>query len=110
VTTSLDNPLPTRVVFSVPEFCTQYKISRSHFYRLVQTGQGPRITKIGDVTRILVEDALDWLEQLRSSPAELTPRGRARPTRRAAPTESAAEIGARAARDAIKAVAGRARA
>jgi predicted DNA-binding transcriptional regulator AlpA len=104
--TTAPDTLPARVFYSVPEFCAAYTISRSHFYRLVQAGQGPRLTKIGDVTRIHVDDAHEWLEQLRSTRAELTPRGRARPTRRAVPTETAAEIGARAARAAIAAAQG----
>jgi predicted DNA-binding transcriptional regulator AlpA len=105
VTTSPDT-LPTRVFLSVNELCAAYDISRAHLYRLIQAGRGPRLTKIGDATRIHVDDASAWSDQLRSAPAELTRRGRAKPVRRAAPTESAAEIGARAARDAIKAVAG----
>jgi hypothetical protein len=76
-------------------------------YRLIQAGRGPRLTKIGDATRIHLDDARDWSDQLRSAPAELSPRGGAKkPTRKAAPTESPAEIGARAARNAVRAVAG----
>jgi predicted DNA-binding transcriptional regulator AlpA len=101
------NPLPTRVFFSVPEFCAAYDISRSHLYRLIQAGLGPRVTKIGDATRIHLDDARDWSDQLRSAPAELSPRGGAKkPTRKAALAESTAEIGARVARDAIRALAG----
>lgn len=106
--TTSPNPLPARVFLTVNEFCAVYTISRSKLYRLIQAGHGPRVTKVGDATRIHIEDASDWLDQLRSAPAELSPRGGARPKRRAVTTETAAEIGARAARAAVAAVAGRA--
>jgi predicted DNA-binding transcriptional regulator AlpA len=86
------NTLPTRVFFSVREFCAAYDISRAHLYRLIQAGRGPRLTKIGDATRIHVDDASEWSDQLREAAAELTRRGGAK---RPAPTRADVLSGAR---------------
>lgn len=85
MTTSPDT-LPARIFLSVNELCAAYDISRSHLYRLIQAGHGPRLTKIGDATRIHVDDANAWSDQLRNAPAKLAPRGG---VKKPAPTLSA---------------------
>jgi hypothetical protein len=44
----------------VDEFCLRYRISRAMFYKLQKLGQGPRILKIGALTRITDEAEADW--------------------------------------------------
>jgi predicted DNA-binding transcriptional regulator AlpA len=77
---------PARVFYNIRDFCTSYDISRSHLYRLVQAGLGPRLTHLGDATRIHVDDAKEWADQRRNAPVEPAPRGGAK---KPAPTISA---------------------
>jgi excisionase family DNA binding protein len=73
-------PTPTRVLYTVRQFCAAHEISRATFYRLLKAGRGPRITKIGDAMRISVEAAKEWLAQTEQETerAELKPRGSAK--------------------------------
>jgi predicted DNA-binding transcriptional regulator AlpA len=47
-------------MLSVPVFLAEHGISRSLFYRLVQQGRGPRLTKIAGRTLISAEAAAEW--------------------------------------------------
>jgi predicted DNA-binding transcriptional regulator AlpA len=47
-------------MLSVPVFLAEHGISRSLFYRLVNEGRGPRLTKIGGRTLITAEAATEW--------------------------------------------------
>jgi predicted DNA-binding transcriptional regulator AlpA len=52
---------------SVPEFCHAEGFSKAMFYKLLKQGLAPQIMKIGRLTRISVEAAMEWrhrMEQL----------------------------------------------
>ena len=55
-----DSPLLT-----VAEFLAWAQISRATFYRLQAAGLGPRLTRIGRLTRITIEDRDAWLKKMR---------------------------------------------
>lgn len=46
--------------YSVDEFCSGHRINRSTFYRLLGSGKGPRVMKVGSRTLISLEAAADW--------------------------------------------------
>lgn len=46
--------------YTIPEFCTQYRISKSMFYRLQRDGEGPELMKVGKRTIISHEAARAW--------------------------------------------------
>jgi predicted DNA-binding transcriptional regulator AlpA len=48
--------------FTIPEFCRRHGISRSTFYNLRRTGQGPRETRIGRRIIITAAHAAAWLK------------------------------------------------
>jgi hypothetical protein len=48
--------------YSVAEFCASYRISRDTFYRILKTGCGPSIKKVGRRTLITVAAAKAWEE------------------------------------------------
>jgi hypothetical protein len=48
--------------FTVNEFCHQYSISRSLFYKLQRQGRGPEITKINNKTLIMCDAIRRWRE------------------------------------------------
>ena len=54
------NIVPVKPVYSVVEFCCQHGISRALFYKLLQSGQGPRVIKVGKRTLITNEAAEAW--------------------------------------------------
>jgi enolase len=41
--------------YTVDQFCERYNFGRSCFYKLLKEGRGPRIMKIGRLTRISPE-------------------------------------------------------
>jgi predicted DNA-binding transcriptional regulator AlpA len=45
---------------SVKQFCADHGISRSFFYKLLQQGRGPRLTKLGARTLVSAEAAAAW--------------------------------------------------
>ena len=49
-----------RVAFTVAEFCSSHRISRTTFYQLLNAGIGPRIMKVGVKTLISAESAAAW--------------------------------------------------
>jgi predicted DNA-binding transcriptional regulator AlpA len=55
------NALAERQAFTIEEFCKAYGISRALYYKLLKSGQGPRIAKIGSKTLISGESAAEWL-------------------------------------------------
>jgi predicted DNA-binding transcriptional regulator AlpA len=48
-------------VFTISEFCSSYKISRSHLYELFRDGLGPRIFKVGNSLRVTKAAAAAWV-------------------------------------------------
>lgn len=53
----------TRKLITIAEFCAEYRVSRSTFYRIRDSGQINPI-KIGRATRVAVADADNWLATL----------------------------------------------
>jgi hypothetical protein len=53
-------PHQPKPVYTVIDFCTQHRISRSLFYKLLRNGNGPRIMKAGKRTLITSEAAEAW--------------------------------------------------
>lgn len=50
--------------FTIAEFCTAHRISRTHLHNLMRTGRGPRVMKLGRRVLIAAEAAADWRRQL----------------------------------------------
>jgi predicted DNA-binding transcriptional regulator AlpA len=46
---------------SVDEWCRLHRVSRANFYVLQQRGEGPRIFKIGRLTRISEAANAEWI-------------------------------------------------
>jgi excisionase family DNA binding protein len=55
--------------FTVDEFCERFDISRSFFYKLRREGRGPKIMKIGRLTRISPEAADDFRRRIEAETA-----------------------------------------
>ena len=55
------------VVYTVAEFCSAHKISRSKLYELSHAGIGPRSIKIGARNLITAEAAVAWRRQLEAT-------------------------------------------
>jgi excisionase family DNA binding protein len=51
-------------LLSIEEFCLEHNLSRGTFYRLLKSGNGPRLTKIGRRRLISREAALDWRKDM----------------------------------------------
>ena len=49
-------------MLSIPEFCREFSISRSHVYTLLTSGD-LKAVKIGRFTRIRREDAHKWIDK-----------------------------------------------
>jgi hypothetical protein len=50
--------------YSVDEFCTKFRISRSKLYALWRDGRGPKFYQLGTVRRISDVAASDWCAEL----------------------------------------------
>jgi predicted DNA-binding transcriptional regulator AlpA len=46
--------------YSVDAFCRAHSLSRSKFYEMLRSGEGPRVMKCGVKTLVSVEAARDW--------------------------------------------------
>jgi predicted DNA-binding transcriptional regulator AlpA len=55
---------PGEASFSVDEFCARHNMSRSTFYALQRTEQGPRYMKIGRRVRITLEAEQLWCRKM----------------------------------------------
>ncbi len=52
---------PNRPAFSIEQFCESHgNISRAYFYKLVASGLGPRLMRVGRRVLISQEAAADW--------------------------------------------------
>jgi hypothetical protein len=58
-----------RAAFTVAEFCTAHRISRTKLYQLWRAGFGPRVIRIGAKLIITNEAAADWRRSLESGVA-----------------------------------------
>ena len=46
--------------FSIADFCMLTNLSRTHYFKMKQLGQGPKEMRIGDTIRITASAILDW--------------------------------------------------
>lgn len=53
--------------YTVAEFCTRNRISRSTFYALRAEGRGPRVMRVGAAVRISREAAAAWRAQMEAA-------------------------------------------
>ena len=53
---------------TIPEFCAQHRISRSHFYNLKRRDLGPRTLRLGGKQVITTEAAAEWRERMAQLP------------------------------------------
>lgn len=49
---------------TIPQFCSDHNISRTHLFALWKTGKGPRVMKVGRRTLITAEAGADWRKQM----------------------------------------------
>ena len=68
-----DLPTIGPLVYTVSEFCTAHKISRSKLYELWRSGIGPRAIKIGSKNLITAEAACEWRRQLEAGGRSSSP-------------------------------------
>jgi hypothetical protein len=55
---SIDPP-----AYTIPEFCTTHKVSRSMLYKMWANGSGPRAKSVGVKKIITAEAAAEWRRQ-----------------------------------------------
>jgi len=65
---STENPIP------FTRWCAQNNISRAFAYKLVNTGRGPDLTKIGRKTYIFPEADVRWREKMARGEGANAPR------------------------------------
>jgi hypothetical protein len=59
-----------QAVFTVAEFCTAHKVSRSRLYKEWNEGTGPRVLRVGTKILITKEAAADWRRSRESEPVK----------------------------------------
>jgi hypothetical protein len=64
VALSSSTPPTSRAAYTVDEFCTAHRISRSKLYELWVRGKGPRYIQIDTKKIISIEAASDWRRDL----------------------------------------------
>jgi excisionase family DNA binding protein len=58
-----------KAAFSVGEFCQRNAISRSFFYKLINSGNAPRMMLVGTHKRITREAELEWHQRMEAEAA-----------------------------------------
>lgn len=53
-----------RLTFTIEQFCDSHNVSRSRFYELLKSGNGPAIMKVGHRTFISAEAAAEWRRRM----------------------------------------------
>jgi predicted DNA-binding transcriptional regulator AlpA len=61
--------MPTKELLTVPEVLEEARISRAFFYKLVRSGNGPTLTKLGDRTLVSPDNLKTWLKAREQEPA-----------------------------------------
>ena len=54
------NAKHSKAAYSFQEFCRLHSISRAFLYKLIKSGRGPKVLKIGTRSLITDEAAADW--------------------------------------------------
>lgn len=57
----------TKAAYSVQEFCRLHSISRAMLYKLIKSGRGPKILKIGTRSLITAEAAAGWRRDMEAA-------------------------------------------
>jgi hypothetical protein len=65
--------LGDRAAFTVDEFCSAHRISRSKLYQMWNAGIGPRIMRIGTKVLITIEAAEAWRREREAEAAAQEP-------------------------------------
>lgn len=53
-----------RAASTVPQFCDEHNISRTHFYQLLKDGKGPRLMRVGRRILVSAEAAAAWRQRM----------------------------------------------
>ena len=61
---------PQKPASTIPDFCADHSISRTHFYELAKQGKAPRLIKLGRRTLISAESAAEWRLRMERETAE----------------------------------------
>lgn len=56
--------VPGRKCSSVDQFCADHGFSRAMFYKLLKSGDGPRLMRVGKHTLISEEAAAKWRQRM----------------------------------------------
>ena len=56
---------------TIPQFCADHNISRTHLYALIKDGKGPRLMKLGRRTLVTAEAAADWRARMEAETSAL---------------------------------------
>ena len=56
-----------RSAYTIAEFCSEHRVSRTHLYMMVKAGKGPRLMKLGRRVLISVEAAADWRRSIEAA-------------------------------------------
>lgn len=64
---SLQPDVTGRKASSIDEFCTDHRISRAMFYKLLAEGKAPRVMKVGSRTLISIEAAAAWRARMETA-------------------------------------------
>lgn len=60
-----------KFAFTIEQFCAAHgEISRAFFYKLVSSGRGPRLMKVGSRTLVSEEAAAEWRQDMERQAAE----------------------------------------
>lgn len=54
---------------TIDRFCARNGICRATFYKLLKSGRGPRIMKVGTRTLITAESAAEWRRRMEAEAA-----------------------------------------
>ena len=52
------------VVYSIPEFCRDHRMSRTLFYDIQRKGEGPRVMRVRGRRYISAEAAAEWRKKM----------------------------------------------
>ena len=66
---------PSKLAYTVPQFCDGFNVSRTHFYSLLKEGRGPRLMKVGRRTLISAQAAADWCKRMEDETSPISASG-----------------------------------
>ena len=59
--------IESKAAYSFQEFCRLHSISRAFLYKMIKSGRGPKILKIGTRSLITAEAAAEWRRKMESA-------------------------------------------